>query len=134
MNLARAFQYAVQTGRSLIISFERLLLLTGFGSAESGVDCRVFSVVAVVPSLMSVAPWLAVIVTNIRGAGMWRGATASQPAVLAREKTGHQCREGHHGLRFFLAEVSGEPLVMDIMLKGRQGFIVRTIDYLVLFS
>ena len=29
MNLARAFQYVVQTGWSLIVSFERLLLLTG---------------------------------------------------------------------------------------------------------
>ena len=54
MNLARALQYTVQTGRSLIVSFERLLPLTGLGSAEFGVYCRVFSVVAVVPSLMSV--------------------------------------------------------------------------------
>ena len=38
MNLARAFQYAVQTGRSLIVSFELLFSLTGFGSAESGID------------------------------------------------------------------------------------------------
>ena len=36
--------------------FERFLSLTGFGSAEFGVDCHVFSVVAVVPSLVSVAP------------------------------------------------------------------------------
>ena len=77
MNLVRAFQYAVQTGRSMIVSFERILPLTGLGSAESGVDCRDFSVVAVVPTLMSVALWLAVIVADIRGAGMWRGATAS---------------------------------------------------------
>ena len=65
---------------------------------------------------------------------MWRGATASQPAVLSRAKAGHECHEGHHGLRFFLAEVSGEPLVADIMLKGRQGFGVRTVNDLVLFS
>ena len=65
MNLARALQYTVQTGRSLIVSFERLLPLTGLGSTESGVYCRVFSVVAVAPSLMSVASWLAVIVTNV---------------------------------------------------------------------
>ena len=36
MNLARAFKYAVQTGRSLIVSYERLFPLTGFGSSESG--------------------------------------------------------------------------------------------------
>ena len=83
---------------------------------------------------MSVVPWLAVIVADIRGAGMWRGATASQPAVLARAKAGHQCREGRHGHGFFLAEVSGEPLVTDIMLEGRQGFGVWIVDYLVLFS
>ena len=30
VNLARAVEYAVQTGRSLILSFERLFPLTGF--------------------------------------------------------------------------------------------------------
>ena len=30
VNLARVIKYAVQTGRSLIVSFERLFLLTGF--------------------------------------------------------------------------------------------------------
>ena len=89
MNLARALQYAVQTGRSLIISFERLFPLTGLGFAESGVYCRVFSVVAVVPSLMSVVPWLAVVIVDIQSAGMWRGAAASQPAILARAKAVH---------------------------------------------
>ena len=82
-------QYAVKAGRSLIISFERLFPLTGLGSAESSVYCRVFSVVAVVPSLMSVASWLAVVIPDIRSAGMWRGAAASQPAVLTRAKAGH---------------------------------------------
>ena len=33
MNLARAFQYVVQTGRPLIVSFERVFPLTRFGSA-----------------------------------------------------------------------------------------------------
>ena len=65
MNLARAVKYAVQTGWSLIVSLERLFPLTGFQATESGIDCHVFSVVTVVPSLMSVAPWLAVIVTDI---------------------------------------------------------------------
>ena len=65
MNLARAFQYAVQTGRSLIVSFERLLPLTGFGSAESGIDHCILGVVVVVSLLVSVAPWLAVVVLDI---------------------------------------------------------------------
>ena len=65
LNLARALQYTVQTGRSLIVMLEWLLLLTGFGSAESGIDRRILGVVTVVPSLMSVAPWLAIIVPDI---------------------------------------------------------------------
>ena len=65
VNLARAVEYAVQTGRSRIVSFERLLPLTGFRATESGIDCRVFGVVAIVPMLMSVLLWLAFIVADI---------------------------------------------------------------------
>ena len=65
MNLAQSLQYTVQTRWSLIVSFERLLPLTGLGSAESGVYCRVFGAVTVVPSLMSVMPWLAVSITDV---------------------------------------------------------------------
>ena len=43
----------------------------------------------------------------------------SQPVVLTRAKADHECREGRNGFWFFLAEVSGEPLVADIMLKDR---------------
>ena len=72
-----------------MVSFEWLLSLTGFGSAESGIDRRVFGVVAVVPSLVSIAPWLAIIVTDVRSARMWHGAAASQPAILACAKADH---------------------------------------------
>ena len=65
MNLARAVEYAVQTGRSRIVSFKQLLPLTGFGVAESGIDCRVVGIVAIVPTLMSIAPWLSVTVADI---------------------------------------------------------------------
>ena len=65
MNLARAVEYAVQTRRSRIVSFERLFPLPRFRATESSVDCRVFSVIAVIPSLMSVALWLAVTVADI---------------------------------------------------------------------
>ena len=65
MNLARALQYTVQTGRSLIVMLEWLLPLTGFGSAESGIDRRILGVVTVVPSLVSVAAWLAITVLDI---------------------------------------------------------------------
>ena len=65
VNLTRAFEYAVQTGRSRIVSFERLLPLTGFGVAESGIDCRILGIVAIVSTLVSVTPWLSVTVTDI---------------------------------------------------------------------
>ena len=65
MNLARAVEYAVQTGRSRIVSFERLLPLTRFGVAESGIDCRILSIVAIVLTLVSVAPWLSITVMDI---------------------------------------------------------------------
>ena len=89
MNLAQALQYTVQTGRSLIIYFERRFPLTRFRSAESGVDRRVFCVVAIVPSLMPVTLWLAVSIAAARRAGMWRGAAASQPTTLTHTKAGH---------------------------------------------
>ena len=47
MYLAQEIEYAVQIGRALSIYFERLFLLTGFRASESGVDCRILSVVAV---------------------------------------------------------------------------------------
>ena len=54
VNLTRAVEYAVQTGRARIVSFERLFPLTGFRATESGIDCRIFGVIAVVAALMSV--------------------------------------------------------------------------------
>ena len=65
MNLARAIEYAVQTGRARIASFERLFPLTGFRAIESGIDYRVFTVVVVVAALVSVATWLAVAISGI---------------------------------------------------------------------
>ena len=59
---------------------------------------------------------------------MWHGAATSQPAVLAHAKATHDCRESCHGLGFFLAEVSGEPFIKDIMLKSRQGFGIWTVN------
>ena len=65
VNLTRAVEYMVQTGRSRIVSFKWLLPLTGFGVAESGLDCRIFGIVAIVPTLMSIAPWLSGTVADI---------------------------------------------------------------------
>ena len=114
---------------------ERVLPLTGLRATESAVDRCILGVVTIVSALVSIASRLAFVAFNFRGAGVARIVFAmGQPTVLARTKAGHECREGCHGLRFFLAEVSSKPLITDIMLKGRQGFGVRTVNYLVLFS
>ena len=34
----------------------------------------------------------------------------------------------------FLAEVSGEPFILDAMFEGCEVFGVRTVDYLILFG
>ena len=60
VNLTRAIEYAVQTGRTRLALFEWLLPLTGFRAAESGIDCRVLGIVAVVAALVSVTTWSAV--------------------------------------------------------------------------
>ena len=58
-------EYAVQTGRARIVSFKWLLLLTGFRATKSGIDGRVFGVIAIVVMLVSVAPGLAVAISGI---------------------------------------------------------------------
>ena len=65
VNLTRAIEYAVQAGRARIASLERLFPLTGFRATESGINCRVFGVVAVVAALVSVAMWPAVAIFGI---------------------------------------------------------------------
>ena len=65
MNLIRAIEYAVQTRRAWIASFERLFPLTGFTATESGIDCCVFGVVTVVAAVVSVVTWLAVAISGI---------------------------------------------------------------------
>ena len=65
VNLARPIKYSVQTGWTIFVSFEWLLPLTGFGVAESGIDCRILRIVAIISTLVSIAPWLSVIVTGV---------------------------------------------------------------------
>ena len=65
VNLTRAIEYAVQTGWARIVSFEWLFPLTGLRATESGIDCRVFVVIAIAVTLVSVALWLAVAISGI---------------------------------------------------------------------
>ena len=118
MDLTRATKYAIQTGRAQSTSFECLFPLTGSRASESGIDCRIIGVIAIVAALVSVTTWSTVGIFSIRSARIPRCVIdASQPAILARTKAGHECHEGCHRLRLLLAKVTGEPLVTDVMLE-----------------
>ena len=49
-----------------IIPFEWLFPLTGFRASESGIDCRIFSIIAVNAALVLVATRRAIAVLGIR--------------------------------------------------------------------
>ena len=65
MDLAWSIEYAVQTGRARIVSFKWLFPLTRFGATESGIDGRVFGVIAIIVTLVSVALGLAVAISGV---------------------------------------------------------------------
>ena len=120
VNLTRTIEYAVQAGWSLTVPFVGLLPLAGLGATESGVNCSVIGVIAITSALVSVASELAGAIFGLGGACFVGCVCAtSQRTILSRAKAGHKCREGCHGHRLFLAEVSGEPFVTDVMLKCR---------------
>ena len=119
MYLARTIEYAVQAGWSSAVPFIGLLSLAGLGATESGVNCSVIGVIAIVSAFVPIAPELAGAVLGLVWACLIDCVFAtSQPAVLTRAKAGHECCEGCHGFRLFLAEVAGEPFVMDAVFEG----------------
>ena len=93
MDLARTVEYAVQAGRSFVISFVGFLPLAGLGARESGVDRIVIGVVAIASAFVSIAPELASAILGLGGA-CFAGCvvTTGQPTVLSRAKAGHECR------------------------------------------
>ena len=66
VNLAWTVEYAVQTGRARIVSFEWFLLLTGLRAAESGIDNRVFGAIAIVLTLVFAASGLTAVIYGFR--------------------------------------------------------------------
>ena len=105
MNLTRAIEYAVQTGRARVASFEWLFLLTESRASESGIDCRILGVIAIIAALWSVTTLSAVGIFGIRSARIPRCViAASQPAILARAEAGHKRREGCHRIWFFIGQ------------------------------
>ena len=68
MYLAQAIENSVQIGRTLSCSFEWLFPLTGFRASESGIDCRILTVIAVNAAFVFVATRPATTVLDIRTA------------------------------------------------------------------
>ena len=119
MDLAQAVENSVQIGQTLGCSFEWLFPLTGFRASESGIDCRILTIIAVNAALLLVATRPATTVPGIRITKVLGHIVAtSKPAVFSRAKAGHECRECCHRFRLFLSKVPGKPLVTDIVLEG----------------
>ena len=65
VDLTWTIEYAVQIGRARIVSLKWLLLLTRLRATEPDVDSRVFGVVAIASTLVSVAPGLAAAISGV---------------------------------------------------------------------
>ena len=91
MYLAQAIEYSVQIGRTRSSSFEWLFPLTGFRASESGIDCRIFTIIAVNAAFVFVATRPAIMVLDIRTARIFAEVVAAcQPVVLTRAEAGHE--------------------------------------------
>ena len=68
VDLTWTIEYVVQTGQSRIVSLKWLLPLTGLGATESGIDGRVFGVIAIISTLVFITLGLAVAISGFRSA------------------------------------------------------------------
>ena len=68
VDLAWMIEYAVQAGRARVISLKWLFSLTELGAAESGIDGRVFGVIAIISMLMSIASGLVIAISGFGSA------------------------------------------------------------------
>jgi hypothetical protein len=82
-----------------------------------------------VATFILAASGLSISVPNLEGTGcVWVGVLASKPTVFARAKAGHEGSKDCHSSWFVLAELPYKPFVLDTMLKGSQGFGIRTVN------
>ena len=75
--LARLIEYSVQIGRTRSSSFEWLFPLTGFRASESGIDYRIFTIIAVIAVFVFVATRPAIMVLDIRTARIFAEVVAA---------------------------------------------------------
>ena len=87
MDLAQSVQDFIQVGQSFFAALKWLLSLTGLRAPESGIDRRVVRTFFIVPTLVLVASWLPVAVSNF-GCAWVTGASTGQPVVFAHTKIG----------------------------------------------
>ena len=94
--------------------------MTGFGAAESGVDCYVVRPLITIATFVLIVSWFPIAVSNF-GSAWVIGivASTSETFVFSHAKAGHQSGKGWHGFWFFLTEVAGEPLIPNTVFKGR---------------
>ena len=75
--MTRAIEYMVQTGRAWSASFEWLFPLTGFRASESGIDCRILTVITVNAAFVFLAMRPATTVLDIRTARIFAEVVAA---------------------------------------------------------
>ena len=75
--LAQAVEYSVQIGRTRSSSFECLFPLTGFRAFESGIDCRILTVIAVNAAFVFFAMRPAISVLEVRTARIFAEVIAA---------------------------------------------------------
>ena len=95
MNLVGLIQYLIKVGWSVSICLGWFFLLTGLGVAESDVNCCVLCYFIIITTLVFIASWLSVAVSNF-GSARVAGAipSTSEPAIFSRAKVGHQSGKG----------------------------------------
>ena len=77
VSLAQVVEYSVQIGRTRSSSFEWIFPLTGFRASESGIDCRILTIVAVDAVLVFVTTRPAISVLEIRTARIFAEVVAA---------------------------------------------------------
>ena len=75
--LAQAVEYSIQIGRTRSSLFEWLFPLTGFRASESGIDCRIFTIIAVNAAFVFVAARPAITILDIRTARIFAEVVAA---------------------------------------------------------
>ena len=89
VNLARTVEYAVQAGRSFVVSFKWIFPLTGSKAPESGVYRCIVWAIFIISTFVFIASWFSIAIPDF-GCARITGATTGQPVVLARTKSGHE--------------------------------------------